>query len=333
MSTVKKSSAILTGIFVFLAIIILVSGIFAIGSKDKSFSKSVLIKAFFDDVNGLANGNNVWYAGLKIGIVKSMAFKGNGVEVQFTITETAQSHIYTNTKVKLGTDGLIGDKIIVLYGGSADAPLVAEGTRLQVEKPLNSEAIMRTLQANNENLLLITQAFKSISKGLVEGNGTIGKLLTDITLASNLQATMHKLNKASTNAEVLTVNLSRFTGRLVKRGTLVDNLLTDTTIFAALQETSAQLSKASDITNEVVANLAATTKRLTTTDGTVGLLLNDTETAKSVKTTLYNLEAGTRKMDENMEALQHNFLLRSFFKKKSKIKNKNASPAGVVIVE
>jgi phospholipid/cholesterol/gamma-HCH transport system substrate-binding protein len=52
----------------------------------------------------------------------------------------------------------------------------------------------------------------------------------------------------------------------------------------------------------------------------IGLLLNDKETAADIKATIKNLQAGTQKLDENMEALQHNFLLRGFFKKKEKDK-------------
>ena len=48
------------------------------------------------------------------------------------------------------------------------------------------------------------------------------------------------------------------------------------------------------------------------------MLLNDAQTAESIKEIIKNLQTSTQKLDENMEALQHNFLLRGFFRKKQK---------------
>jgi phospholipid/cholesterol/gamma-HCH transport system substrate-binding protein len=59
-----------------------------------------------------------------------------------------------------------------------------------------------------------------------------------------------------------------------------------------------------------------------------GLLLNDPAAAASVKVTLQNLQAASRKLDEDLEALQHNFLLKGFFKKKAK-----AGKADTLIVQ
>jgi phospholipid/cholesterol/gamma-HCH transport system substrate-binding protein len=37
-----------------------------------------------------------------------------------------------------------------------------------------------------------------------------------------------------------------------------------------------------------------------------------------LKTTLDNLQSASKKLDEDLEALQHNFLFRGFFRKKAK---------------
>src|SRR6187402_1624906 len=129
----KGLKTILTGIFVIVGIGILLAGVFIIGGKDKSFKKSVTANAVFSDVSGLGKGSNVWYSGVKIGTVKKVSFVDNGVEVSFTIEEDVQQKIRRDTKVKLGSDGLIGNKIIILYGGTQASPEVASGNILQVE--------------------------------------------------------------------------------------------------------------------------------------------------------------------------------------------------------
>ncbi|MEO7766383.1 MAG: MlaD family protein [Ferruginibacter sp.] len=318
----KGLKAVLTGIFVIAGIGILVAGVFIIGGKDKTFEKSLKVNAVFSDVNGLAKGSNVWYSGVKIGVVKKVNFVENGVEVNFSIEEDVQQKIRRDTKVKLGSDGLIGNKIIVLYGGSAASPEIVSGNTLQVENGVGTEEMMATLQGNNKNLLEITNDLKVVSKALAAGKGTIGKLLNDQTIANTLQTAMVALNRAGNNAEVLTSNLSAFSKKINNKGYLLNDLATDTTIVASLKQTAAQLNRASLSANEVVGNLNASVAKLNSNKGPVGVLLNDQKAASNIQNTLANLQSGSKKLDENMEALQHNFLLRGFFKKRSKAEEK-----------
>jgi len=298
------------------------AGVFIIGGKDKTFKKSITANAVFADVNGLAKGSNVWYEGVKIGTVKKVSFVQNGVEVSFGIEEDVQNKIRKDTRVKLSSDGLIGNKIIVLYGGTAASPEIAQGNTLTVENVSGTEEMMATLQSNNKNILDITNDLKVVSKALAEGKGTIGKLLNDPSINNSLQAAMVSLNKAGSNAQVLTSNLSDFSKKLNNKGYFLNDIATDTTIVASLKSTAAQLSQMSQSANVVVENLNATTARLNSSKSAVGVLLNNDAAGANVQNTLINLEAGTKKLDENMEALQHNFLLRGFFKKRAKAEEK-----------
>jgi phospholipid/cholesterol/gamma-HCH transport system substrate-binding protein len=322
MANKKGLNAVLTGVFVIAGIGILLAGIFIIGGKDKSFKKNVLVNAVFADVNGLAKGSNVWYAGVKVGVVKKVSFITNGVLVSFSIEEDVQQKIRTDSKVKLSTDGLIGNKILVLYGGSPAAPEVASGNTLQVETALGTEEMMATLQGNNKNLLEITNDLKVVSKALAEGKGTIGKLLNDQTIGNSLQSAMTTLNRAGNNAQVLTSNMAEFSKKLNNKGYFLNDLATDTTIVASLKQTAAQLNLVSQSANTVVENLNATTAKLNSNKSPAGVLLNDPAAAANIQRTLANLQSGTKKLDENMEALQHNFLLRGFFKKRAKAEEK-----------
>jgi len=314
--------AVLTGVFVLAGIAILLAGVFIIGGKDKTFKKSVMMNALFADVNGLAKGSNVWYSGVKIGTVKKVSFAQQGVLVSFSIEEEVHQKIRKDTKVKLSTDGLIGNKILVLYGGTMASPEAENGNTLGVENGIGTEEIMATLQGNNQNLLAITNDLKVVSKALAEGKGTIGKLLTDPAINNSLQAAMASLNKSGRNAEVLTSNLSAFSHKLNNKGYFLNDIATDTTIVASLKQTAFQLDEMSHTASAAIQNLNATTARLNSNKSAVGVLLNDEGAAVNIQNTLANLQAGTRKLDENMEALQHNFLLRGFFKKRARAEEK-----------
>jgi phospholipid/cholesterol/gamma-HCH transport system substrate-binding protein len=311
MKVPKNKTAVLTGIFVLAAIAIFIVTILIIGKKNNSFTKSIVAKATFNDVNGLGKGNNVWFEGVKIGTVKDVVFAGKGVEVSFTIEDSALPHIYADSKAKLGSDGLIGNKIIVIYGGSSTASTVKAGHVFGVEKTASTEEIMNTLQASNKNLLVITDNFRTITTDMASGKGNIGKLLKDETLMNKLQATMLSLQKSGSNAETLTANLAGFSEKLNKKGSLANELATDTSLFSSLRETAAELKQASLSARMVADNLK-------TSSGSVGALLNDKTMASNLKNTMANLQSSTHKLDETMEALQHNFLVRGFFKKKEK---------------
>ncbi|MFT3678851.1 MAG: MlaD family protein [Ferruginibacter sp.] len=322
MRNLKGLNALLTGLFVLVGIAILLVGVFIIGGKDKAFKKSVLANAVFTDVNGLAKGSNVWYAGVKIGVVKKVSFVDAGVLVTFSIEEDVRQKIRMDTKVKLGTDGLIGNKIIVLYGGTPASPELESGNTLHVENGIGTDEVLATLQGNNKNLLETTANLKLVSKALVEGKGTIGKLLNDPSISNSLQASMLSLNRAGNNAEALTANLSDFSKKVNSKGHFLNDVATDTTIMVSLKQTTAQLKQVTQNAEEMMQSLNAATVKLTSNKSPVGVLLNDEVAADNIQHTLSNLQAGTKKLDENMEALQHNFFLRGFFKKRARAEEK-----------
>jgi|SRR5687768_447985 len=323
MKQTNNKKAVTVGIFVFLGLLILIAGILTLGGQKNSFQKKLTVRAIFDDVGGLQTGNNVWFSGVKIGTVKKMTFHGGSqVEVIMNIDEKNQQYIRKNAKAKISSEGFIGNKLVVIYGGSMQAPPVEENGVLGVEKALSTDEMMSTLQENNKNLLDITTDFKVISKRLTNGEGSVGKLLTDESLANNLETTVNGLKQASANAQRLTASLSGYASQLQKEGSLTNDLITDTVIFNRLRSTVAQLQQTSKTANEVANNFKEVSDKISGNNSPVGVLLNDPQAAADLKSTLSNLSAGTEKLDDNMEALQHNFLLRGFFKKKAKTEAK-----------
>ena len=328
MKQTNNKKAVTVGIFVFLGLLILVAGVLTLGGQKNSFQKKLTVKAIFDDVGGLQTGNNVWFSGVKIGTVKKMTFHGGSkVEVIMNIDDKNRQYIRKNAKAKISSEGFIGNKLVVIYGGSMQSPPVEENDALGVERALSTDEMMSTLQENNKNLLDITTDFKTISKRLTNGEGSVGKLLTDEALANNLETTVNGLKQASANAQQLTASLSGYASQLQKEGSLTNDLVTDTIIFNRLRSTVAQLQQTSKTANEVANNFKEVSDRITSKTSPVGVLLNDPQAAEDLKTILSNLNSGTEKLDENMEAMQHNFLFRGYFNKKAKAEAKAQAQA------
>ena len=323
MSTKKNSRAVIVGLFILVGLVLLVAVVLTLGGQKKTFAKSINVKAIFDDVSGLQPGNNIWLAGVKIGTVKSIEFDSNAkVVVTLGILSSTRQYLHKDAKAKIGSESLIGNKIIVLTEGTKQAPLIQPGDILGIQTTINTEEMMNTLQDNNKNLLAITSDLKLISQQLVSGKGSLGKLLQDETLINTLQTSAGSLRGATANAQKFSADLSGYTAKLQSKGSLANDLVTDTVIFSRLRNTVSQLQLVSESAKNFVNQLEKAGSGLNNSSSPVGVLLNDQQAAADLKATLSNLQLGTQKLDENMEALQHNFLLRGFFKKKAKIKAK-----------
>lgn len=337
MKSTKNSRAVIVGIFILIGIAILIVTILTLGGQRKTFEKSIVVRAVFDDINGLQKGNNIWFSGVKIGTVKKISFYGGSqVEVDMSIQANAQQYIRKNAKARISSEGLIGNKIIAIDPGAAKSPPIENGDMIGVERAINPDEMMSTLQSNNRNLLEITNDFKIVSRGIAEGKGTAGRLLSDERLINELQATMAMLRKASSNAQKISSSVANYASNLNRKGTLANDLVTDTTVFNSLKATATQMQEISATANSVVNNLNTATNGLNATlnnrNTPVGLLLHDEDAAADIRVMLRNLQTSSIKLDENLEAVQHNFLLRGFFKKKAKKEAEEAKEKQVQVV-
>jgi phospholipid/cholesterol/gamma-HCH transport system substrate-binding protein len=249
--------------------------------------------------------------------------------VDMNIDKKSKDFIHKDAKAKIGSDGLIGNKIVIIYGGTQTAPAVTPGDILPVESALSTEEMMNALQENNKNLLAITSDFRIISRRLADGQGTVGKLLTDDSLMNQLQSTAATLQKASANIQLLTSHVADYSSRLQTKGVLANDLVTDTTLFKSLRLASVQIRQASDNAKVLTGNLKTVTEKINDSSNTVGVLLHDQQAAANLKATVENLQSGTKKFDEDMEALQHNFLFRGFFRKRAKQQQSQARKEAV----
>ncbi len=339
MNETSNRRPVMVGLFIILGIAFLVGGVLMVGNLRETFKRKMGIVSFFDDVNGLQKGNNIWFSGVKIGTVSSLRFYGKSqVAVSLNIETKVQQYIRKDAKVKISTDGLIGNKILVIFGGTERFNQVEEGDTLMVEKTITSEEMLDTLQQNNRNILAITSGFKDIttdfkvvstdmkavSKKLTSRDGTLGKLLNDNTLYNNINTASATLKNASAKAQELTNSLNDFSANLNKKGTLANELTTDTVVFNSIKNSILQLQNIADSAALLVTNIKETANN---PNSPVGVLLHDEEAGDYLKGTMQSLESGSKKLDENLEALKHNFLFRRYFKKKAKEEAKKKEEA------
>lgn len=316
MNESSNKRMVIVGIFVFVGLLFLIAGILIVGDLHRTFEKKFKLVSLFDDVAGLQRGNNVWLSGVKVGTVSEMAFYGKSqVEVQLQIDVNAKKFIPNDSKIKISSDGLIGNKILVIYGGSPDAPEVHEGDTLKVQRTFSSEDVLNTLQKNNENIMAITNDIKTLTQKLLNGEGSLGKLLTDETLYTNISSATSSLEQASVKARKIAETLDTYSSNLNRKGTLANQLATDTTVFSSLKTSVVQLQQIADTATVFISNLK---KEASNPNSSIGILMNDDDSGTSLKETIKNMESSSVKLNEDLEAIQHNALLKRYFKKKAK---------------
>lgn len=321
MDSSDNRKSIMVGVFVLLGVVVFVVGILTLGGQNKSFVKSIHISSVFSDVAGLKKGNNVWFSGVKVGTIKAIRFTSSSqVDVDMNVDASVQQYIHRNANARISSDGLIGNKIIVIDGGSPQAPIVQDGDVLQSAKLLSTDDIMATLQKNNENLLSITTDFKTLGHQILAGKGTVGALLADSSMAMQLRAAMRNLQATTATASRMAAQLDQFSNKMNTKGGLADKLLTDTVAFNRIQESVAKLKEAANNATILTDNLNKASNKLNTTDNILGVLLNDPKGAIKVQSTLNYLQQSSVKLNDDLEAVQSNFLLRGFFKKREKAK-------------
>ncbi|MGD0709628.1 MAG: MlaD family protein [Bacteroidales bacterium] len=305
--------ATVVGLFIIVGILFLAGGIMTIGNLHSTFSKKMTISTIFNDVNGLKSGNNIWFSGVKIGAVKKMEFHGKSqVKVIMDIDIESKQYIRQDAKVKISTDGLIGNKILVIYGGTAQSPEISEDDTLSNETLLSTEDIMKTFQQSNLNILAIT-------KKLANGEGTIGKLMNNDSIYYSISSVANSLQAASAKAQILISSLANFSEKLNKKGTLANNLVTDTVVFNSLKTSVFHLQSVADTAKVFINNLKDASAN---SKSPLGVLLHDEQTGTTLKATISNLDSSSKKLNIDLEALQHTFLLRGYFRKEAK-KNGN----------
>jgi phospholipid/cholesterol/gamma-HCH transport system substrate-binding protein len=315
----ENKRSVMVGIFVFIGMAILVVGILTLGGQQKKFVKAIQLRAVFDDIGGLQTGNNIWFSGVKIGTVRKITFYGDAqVEIEMNVEEAVVEFIRKDSKATISSDGLIGNKIIVIYGGTTLAPPVEDGDRLEAVMPLDTDQMMETLQVNNENLVEITADLKKLTSKLAAGEGIVGAVMTDSTLAENFRSILNNLNTASISSNRMIRELNTFTAKLNKKGNLFNDMVTDTLLVGEIRTTIESFKVTAKNSEEMTKELNAITTKINSGDNAMGLLLNDEEFAQTLKSTMDRTDSAAYNLNRGLEALEYTWPFRGGFRKKAK---------------
>jgi len=198
------------GGFVLVGLVVLLMGIFLIGNQKSLFSSTFNVNGNFKNVNGLQIGNNVRFAGINIGVVESIDIVNDtSVRVGLTLNNKVKKFIKKDAKMSIGSDGLMGDKLIVISpGGASTNEMVSNGQALTSVNPMDMDKVIAKLTKIADNAAVITEGLGSIVNKVNSGQGSIGRLLNSDKLSKNLESTVAQAQTTMASAQKTTATLN-----------------------------------------------------------------------------------------------------------------------------
>ncbi len=198
MNTHTEKFKIRLGLFVAGGLALFILAVFIIGKQKNLFNPVYNLSTTFNNVRGLQIGSNIRFSGINVGTVGNISIINDStVRVDMAIKNEVKQFFKTDSEVGIGSEGLIGDRLLIITQGSADAPLAIEGQQLNSNEPVETDAIMSSIKVTAGNVEIITQQLAEVMIKINGGNGTLGKLIQDTTIAENLNQTIVNLKKSS----------------------------------------------------------------------------------------------------------------------------------------
>ena len=227
------------GLFLVTGILIFVVTVYYIGKNKNLFGNTFLLKSQFKNVSGLKIGNNVRFSGINIGTVKNIDFVSDSSIVVVSIIESdVQKYIKTDAFATIGSDGLMGDKVLSISPGTASNEIVTDNSFIKSSKAIELDDLMKGLKKSVDNAANITNELVVFTKKLNNNNGVLSRLMTDQKFASSLTNTLSNLELSSSNFKTFTKKMNNKNGVLSK-------LVSDDKLGKSLDSTIINVQKAS----------------------------------------------------------------------------------------
>ena len=311
------------GLFIFIITIIFVFALYLIGNKQNLFGNTFRISAVFNNVNGLILGNNVRYSGINIGTVKNIVMINDStICVDMIIEDKMLQHMKKNAVAAVGSDGLVGSMVINIVPGKEVSEALKPGDTIQSYNKTSTTDMLETLNTTNDNAAKLTSDLLKITTAIKDGKGTIGMLIEDAEMASEVKQTVSNLKTASANTSATVLELKKIIRAVNYDESLAAVLLSDTASANKMKSIIENIKQSSLDIDAVIHNLNSVILDVKKGKGTVNYMINDTILVNNIDETMKNIKEGSVRLNENMEALKHNFLFRGYFRKLERQKQK-----------
>ncbi len=327
----KAMNNVKLGAFVLAGLVFLVVLLYMIGRNRNIFGSNFILIAKFENVQGLKAGNNVRYGGIDVGTVKKINILNDTMmEVVMTIDEKMKSIIHKNALASIGTDGLVGNKVVNMVSGKQPSTPVQDGDVLAAKSLSDMDEMLETLDKTNNDINIIAAEMKTAMQR-VNSSDALWGLLEDKELPQQLKASVANIRLATLKANTMVNDLNSIVHDVKSGKGSAGVILTDTMLVYNLNTAILKMKTIGDSADALLHEITATVSGIKTDinsgKGPVSALLKDSVMTAKISSTLDNIQEGTDGFNETMNALRHSFLLRGAFRKLDKQKQKETKSA------
>jgi phospholipid/cholesterol/gamma-HCH transport system substrate-binding protein len=313
----NKAQNFRLGIFVFAGVFIFILAVYLLGNRQNLFGDNVRISSVFKDVNGLQMGNNVRFAGVNVGTVRGITIMSDtAINVDMLINQRTAHLIKKNALATISSDGLVGSMIVNIIPNDIpfDQSIEAGDTIASISKIATAD-MLTTLNTTNENAALLTQDLLRITNNINKGQGLFGALLKDEDMVDDFKQSLSNLQATTAEAQTTMRRLNQMIASIDLDESVAGMLLNDKESAQQLARVFDNLEISAKQIEELTKNLNDFSTSIRQSDGLLNYALHDTTIVRSLDATLKNVEEATERLNVNMEAMRHNFLLRGYFRK------------------
>lgn len=311
------------GVFVVTGVMLLIIGLYFIGNNKNMFGKTFRLSTTFTDVSGLTEGNNVRYSGIDVGTVDHIEIINDTViYVEMIIDDRLLKFIRKNSIASIGTDGLMGNKLVNISAGSPDAKIVTESDTLQSIKGINTEEMLRTLEFTNQNVAFISSNLKEITGNINRSRGTLYTVLMDTTLALNFRGTLANIENVSANLSTISEKLNSLVDDARYGKGLMATIVSDSSMSDDFKKSIQKVKEGSEQFSAIALEINKLVTQINNGNGSASVILHDSSMANDLKQSISNINSASKKLDEDLEGLKQSFLLKGYYKDQEKQKKK-----------
>ncbi len=302
----RKVNNIKLGLFIALGIVFFAFVVYFLGKERNLFGSTMKVYAVFSDVKGLQVGNNVRFSGINIGVISDIEIiTDTTVRVELSINNDLQQFIKETSHASIGTEGLMGNKLVLIAPGKNTSRTIEPGEELPTIKSIELNDIFNEVENAASNISDLSEGLYQITEKINRGDGMFGTLFNDTIIAEQLRGVITDANVAMNDFNRITKKINSGEGDLGR-------LVNDTTIVSEITKTTDNINNITIKLESVSTKLNTIAEMAASGGGTINKMLSDREFADSLSVTLNNLNKGIVEITETSEEIKKSWLINLF---------------------
>ncbi|MRX69371.1 phospholipid/cholesterol/gamma-HCH transport system substrate-binding protein [Flavobacterium resistens] len=186
------------GMFVSVGLLLFIMAIYFIGKQKNLFGQTFHISSKFKTVSGLEVGNNVRFSGINIGTVEEIRIiNDSSVIVSMVIKDEIRKFIKTDARASIGSDGLMGDKVLTISPGPKSTKIIEDNGAIASIDGIEMNDIMKSVKKSVDNVGVISEELAIFSHSMNNGNGALARLVRDDKMANSVTNTLSNLESGT----------------------------------------------------------------------------------------------------------------------------------------